>query len=191
MLILVLAGCSVPLDNQGGGLTFGYARLGPGARQVETRVPGLDLRFGTPHDGINLGWSQVLLAEATPAATNPVQTVSSPAVAATHSTATRHFAPPLGWIVEQDGTERRYGWFFWRRPTSPTVPARFIATSQAGLTLNLSPHDQGLGLGFARQTWTLVPAHTSGAWQLRFQSADAQALHFEALTLNPLPPTIP
>lgn len=154
-------GCSLPLGSRGSHLTVGYARVSHDQRQVQTTIPGLDVRVGTGHDGMNLGWSTLVIAAPTTQGSAPVDTPANGGW---------RYEPPLG-LARSDGASlRRLGWFYWNRPAPAADGCRFIAAGHAGLALGLSRQLKGLEAGFGRQTWILVPTNSSGAWTLFFQS---------------------
>lgn len=157
------SGCNLPAGPGGAQLTLGYARISRDLRQVQTVVPGLDLRVGTGHDGLNLGWSTVVVAE-------PVGFSPTKDMAGNPANGGWRYEPPLG-LARSDGANiRRMGWFYWNRPAPSQDGCRFIAAGHAGLALGLSRQLKGLEAGFGRQTWILAPTNRNGAWTLFFQS---------------------
>lgn len=175
---LLLAGCSLPL---GGGrqVTFGYAATHPAGGQIRTAVAGLDVRLGTRHDGINLGWSSVAEASASaePAPTNSAAAAEGP----------WRYLPPLGWAREGPAGTRRLGWFVWQRPPAGTHACQFVAEGHAGLALGFNRQLGGLELGFGRQTWLRVPL-TNGAGTLSFRSGIHGPVELREGTTNPIKP---
>lgn len=162
---------------------MGYARSSGESRQVHTRVPGFDLRLGTAHDGLNLGWSSVLVAAATPPAV--------PAPAATNAAADTGvgFAFPLGMAWTNAAGAHRLGWFYWRWPGFADSGCRFVAANHAGLAVGTSSQLRGVQLGLGRQTWLMVPTNAAGSWRLSFNSATAAAeLQDDSLSPTAPPP---
>jgi hypothetical protein len=170
LLVLVLiaggaaGGCSVPFGAAGRSLTVGYARSSDATRQVHTAVPGLDLRLGTAHDGLNLGWSSVQMAAATPG--EPVRQRLG-------------YLPPLGYAWTNGAAVQRVGWFFWQRPVITSAEPAFVAAGHVGLAFTLNPHQRGLDLGLSRQTWLITPTNHNGVLRLSLRPGTVPVFQHE------------
>ena len=156
----LLVGCSIPLGKRS--LSLGYSRTSTGGDQVQTLVPGLDLRLGTAHDGLTLGYSSVLVAGALPDGGTPDP---SPPPDPQWT-----FGWPLSWS-RNDGTNiHRIGWALWDRPNPGEGKCRVVAEKHLGLALGMSRQLSGLEFGYGSQTWVVGPTNQSGAWSFSYQS---------------------
>ena len=174
---LALSGCSIPIGAGGKHLTVGYARSSNHPLQVQTVVPGLDVRVGTGHDGVNLGWSSLLVAA-------PLHTSETNTSVASRTERGWHYEPPFA-LEKSDGAQtRRVGWFLWQRGSPSLEGCRFIAEEHVGLALGLNRHLKGLEIGVGRQTWLLASRNSDGAWRLSFQSGVMGVTCLEEQTQN-------
>lgn len=144
---------------------------------MRTVVPGLDLRLGTAHDGLNVGWSSVVTA-VPEASTN--RTEASP-------DSPLEFRLPLSWQRRSGAETRQWGWFISDRQR-PTNEVRFVQAGHAGLALGFSRQLKGLEFGFGRQTWIVAPTNSHGTWTLSFRSGANGVTRLEEQTTNQIKP---
>lgn len=178
LLACLGGGCSIPVWPSRGNLTVGYVRTSLDERQVQTKVPGMDVRIGTSYDGVTVGWSSVLAASVA-----SVQLTSTTASLDTGKRL-RSFVPPLGFIWTDDTATHRLGWFFWYRPKTSSVPCHFVASSYGGFTVNGSPYSKGVEFGFGRQTWLVAPIDSDGAWRLDFRDSPGRMARLEQIHIT-------
>ena len=157
----LFGGCSVPVASGGKNLSFGYARRSHDATQVQTAIPGLDVRVGTGHDGLNLGWSSLVVAQ-------PMNLASEPPNTESESGWT--YAAPLGLKKRDSEGVGFVGWFYWTRPKVASSNALFVASGHGGVAFGVNSRSAAVDIGFGRQTWLTAPRDSSGVWRLSFES---------------------
>jgi hypothetical protein len=153
----LLAACSTSTRQRQ--LLLGFAEYDEARRSFRHVSPGVGLRLGGDLDGLDLGWSDVLVVRPSdPGSQNPRGSDGGT------------FSPPLGWTWRaRDGLQRWLGLVL----VSIDVPSSscvFVARSAVGSALGLSSRFAGLGVGVTHQTELTADPSAAGAYLLEYSS---------------------
>lgn len=168
-ILVSCQGCGLPWTSSRR-LIVGYQSVNAAQTSRKTVVPGIDVRYKTGHDGLNLGWSSIAIAQPAP----PSAPASSQTNENSHAAS---YLPPLAIAWSRDGTRHSLGWQW--VPTPPPQPhtPRFILATEAGLSLPINPHHTGLNLSLQRQTWLLMPPNAeTGTWHVHLEPGQLPSL---------------
>jgi hypothetical protein len=150
--------CSTPAFSKHTELTLGYVQTNPDRNLTRRIIPGIDLRWGSGLDGVDIGWNSLVVID--PGSTNPPPQVRL------------GYLAPAGWAWTTDGTNcHRLGFFLWKRAASSEPnPVLFKARSQIGLGWISQSSAAELSLGYTRATHLAVTPNSQIPWTLQFDS---------------------
>ena len=169
VLLTIGGGCSIPLDGKGRFLTVGYMNSTADQNITRTIIPGLDLRLGTSHDGLSVGYSSVTIAR--PLTNSQIDT-------SLNTTKGWRFSGPLGIIRETTNGVSKFGWFIWKRSLDQNRKPCFIAADGLGLGFLFNQHSRGINIGYESETWTVIPPQSNGSFELLYRTKGCNSLSF-------------
>lgn len=156
LALCLLSGC-------GRQVILGYAHFDEAHRVFRHMSGGIGGRFGGPYDGIDLGWSDVVVAY--PSAADVEAPASEPASA---------FNPPFGWTWSTDDGVRRWIGLV-TIPAFASDDCVFVARMALGAGIGLSSHFAGFDVGGSHTTLLVADPSVSRAYRLEYSSNEPAA----------------
>lgn len=150
-------------------LIFPYAQYLPATRVFRHISPGIGLRAGGELDGLDVGWSDVVVAYPSNAGT---ATEGSGHAVDPAGGARSGWTWPFGWAWQAtDGSWRWLGLALVPRP-GRADECRFVARTTLGAGVGLSELFLGVDVGITRTTTVAADRDASGHYRLEYSSAE-------------------